>query len=340
MKQFKFRSLLALSALVVFFISCDNNDEPVDEPFQMPSKVINKIVIDKDGVKWFATEKGVVSYDGAKWTTFKDDNGPKIDPIADLAFDAVTGIAKLWLASNIGATSYEFGATAISIMNYDTKNSEILDDQITAIGVDAMNVKYVGTPKGLSILKDGKWDEFFGRRNQEILLRYKISSIAPASKGFVYVATEGGGVSRYCDAVSGQTTLNKPWAWGLPSDTIYTVVITQDTCQWYGTDRGVGYHLSPDTKSDWITYTRNEGLICDTVYAIAKDISGDMWFGTHKGVTQMNISPKDTVWTSYTTKDGLVANKINAIAADVDGSVWFGTDEGISSFANGKWTKF
>jgi hypothetical protein len=302
--------------------------------------VINKIIIDKQGVKWFATQKGVVSFDGAKWTKYSDNKNLSTVPVADLAFDIASGINKLWLASTVGLSSFEFGPKAISFQNSNTSNSEILADSVTAIGIDVNNVKYLGTPKGLSILKEGKWAKFYGRRNQEILLRYKISSVAPASNGYVYVATKGGGVSRYCDAVSGQTTLNKPWAW-LPSDTVYTVVVTQDSCQWYGTLRGVGFHQSPETKNDWITYTRAEGLICDSVFAIAKDLSGDMWFGTYKGVSKLHYGTKDTtIWTNYTTNDGLIANKINTIAADLDGSVWFGTDEGISRYSNNKWTKF
>jgi len=336
----KLRKLIFLPVLLILVLSCNKNDNPAPEQFVFPSKVINKIIVDTSGLKWFATEKGVISYDGMKWTTYTDDKGLSTGPIADLAFDLATGIKSLLLASNVGLSAFEFGATAISFQNYNTTNSEILTDTISAIGVDGSNVKYIGTTKGLSILKEGKWAEFYGRRNQEILSRYKISSVAPASNGYVYVSTEGGGVSRYCDAVSGQTTLNKPWAWGLPSDTVYTVVITQDSCQWYGTDKGVGYHLSPYTKNDWITYTRTEGLICDSVYAIAKDLSGNMWFGTHKGVSKLSISPTDTIWTNYTTKDGLIANKVNAIAADLDGSVWFGTDEGISHFSNNKWEKF
>jgi ligand-binding sensor domain-containing protein len=334
----KLRKLIILPVLLLFVLSCNKNNNPTPEEFVFPSKVINRIVVDASGLKWFATEKGVISYDGARWTKYSDDKGLSNGPIADLGFEMASGIKNLLLASNVGLSAFGFEPGKISFQNYSTKNSEILDNTISAIGVDRSNVKYIGTTKGLSILKEGKWNEFYGRRNQEILSRYKISSVAPASKGYVYIATEGGGVSRYCDAISGQTTLNKPWAW-LPSDTVYTVIITQDTCQWYGTDKGVAFHASEYTKNDWITYTRADGLICDSVYAIAKDLSGDIWFGTHKGVSKLHMST-DTTWTSYTTKDGLVANKINAIAADLDGSVWFGTDEGISHFKNNTWVKF
>jgi len=340
MKHFKFFSLIILTTIIFCFTNC-KKDPVVDEPFVMPSKVINKIVIDKQGVKWVATEKGVVSFDGSMWTTYSDDKDLSIGSIADITFDDATGIKKLWLASMVGLSAFDLGTSSISFMNYDTKTSEILDNTVTSVGVDGSNVKYVGTAKGLSILKDGKWDEFYGRKNEEILSMYKISGVGASTNGYIYAATQGGGVTRfkYTDAVSGATTYKQPWAWGLPSDTVYTVFVDGEV-QWYGTFRGAAYHSTEMTKSDWVSYTRAEGLICDSVYAIAKDLSGNMWFGTHLGVSKLSISPTDTIWTNYTTKDGLVADKVNTIAADIDGSVWFGTDKGISHFKSNIWEKF
>jgi ligand-binding sensor domain-containing protein len=339
MKQLKYFGLILLSSIFVLIQSCDN-DDPVDDSFQLPSEVINKIIIDKNGVKWFATDKGIVSFDNEKWTTYSDDKDLSTGPIADLAFDAASGISKLWLASTVGLSAFEFETSSINFQNYTTKNSEILDDLVSAVAVDGLNVKYIATPKGLSIFKNDKWDEFYGRKSEEILAEFKTSGIGVASNGYIYASTLGGGVSRfkYTDAVSGATTLNFPWAWGLPSDSVFTVFI-DGIAQWYGTHKGVGHHASENTKEDWTTFTKADGLVCDTVYAIAKDHSGDIWFGTHKGVSKLALS-KDSTWTTYTVKDGLIADKINTIATDKDGSLWFGTDEGISQFSNNQWTKY
>jgi len=342
MNQLKFSSLVIWTVLISLFLSCkDEHPAPVPEVFQFPSKVIHKIVVDNSGVKWFSTEKGIVSYNNLVWTSYSDAQNLTTGSVADLAVEITSGIKKLWLGTDIGLTSMEFGSTAISLLNYRTKNAGILADNVTALGIDGSNVKYIGTSKGLSILKDSKWDKFFGRKNEEILSQYKISGVGTATNGYIYAATQGGGVTRfkYTDAVSGATTYKRPWAWGLPSDTVYTVFVDGNE-QWYGTFRGAGYHSTEFTKSDWITYTRTEGLICDSVYAIAKDLSGNMWFGTPKGVSKLSISPTDTTWTNYTTKDGLVADKVNTIAADIDGSVWFGTDKGISHFKSNIWEKF
>jgi len=337
MNQFKFRSLILMTVLISLFFSCKKDNPSIPIEFKLPSKIINKIIVDPTGEKWFATEKGVVSYNGIKWTSYTDDQKLTTGSVSDFVFERLSGIKKLWIGTDVGLSAFEFGTSAISFVNYSSSNAGILADTISAIGIDDRSVKYIGTSKGLSILKDDKWDKFFGRKGEEILADYKISSVAATPNGYVYAATEGGGVSRfkYTDAVSGATTFNHPWALGLPSDTIYTVV-ADDIAQWYGTDKGVGYHSSEFTKSDWTTYTRADGLVCDTVYAIAKDLSGSMWFGTHKGVSKLTVDK----WLNYTTKNGLVANKVNSIAVDVDGSLWFGTDNGISHLINNQWINY
>jgi ligand-binding sensor domain-containing protein len=259
--------------------------------------------------------------------------------ISDLVFEPSSAPKKLWLGTNVGLSSFEFGTSSISTVNYNTNSPGILSDTLSALGIDAANIKYIGTSKGLSILNLDKWNHYFGRIGDgEPLLNYKISSVSVGGKGYIYAATQGGGVSRFkytADAISGATTYNFPWAWGLPSDTVYTVVAI-DTCQWYGTRRGAAYHTSENTKTDWVTYKRADGLICDSVYTIAKDLSGNIWFGTFNGVSKLTGDK----WQSFTTKDGLIANKVNSIAVDLDGSIWFGTDEGISHFANNHWSNF
>ena len=336
MSKTKFYQILFFAVVINLFYGC-NNDDPVVEEFVFPSKVINRIVIDEMGTKWFATEKGIVSFDGTIWKSYSDDQNKTTGPVEDIVFDRLPGVKKLWMATKVGLSAFEFGADKITASNFNTANSEILSEAISAVNVDGKAVKYIGTSKGLSILKEGKWDEFYGRNGEEILAEYKISSVTIAENGYIYAATEGGGISRfkYTDAISGATTFNLPWAGGLPSQNVLCAV-ADGIAQWYGTDAGAAYHASEFTKTDWTTYTRAEGLICDTVYAIAKDLTGNVWFGTHKGVSKLT----DSKWQNFTKTDGLPENKVNAIAIDKDNSIWIGTDKGISHFSGGKWESF
>lgn len=336
------RKLALFVGLIVIFAGCNNNeDDPVDKPFVFPSKVINKIVVDPTGAKWFATEKGVISFDGQKWTSYADNQDLTTGSISDFVFERLSGVNKLWIGTYLGLTYFDFGASPVTVKNYSTADGGILSDTVSAVAIDNLSAKYIGTAKGLSILKGNNWFNYNGRSTEKPLVRFKISSIATSQSGYIYAATEGGGVARfkYADAISGETTFNLPWAWGLPSDTVYTVTTDGDK-QWYGTNRGVAYHTTEYTKQDWETYKKENGLVCDSVYAIAKDLSGAVWFGTHNGVSKLSISPTDTIWTNYTAKDGLVANKVNTIAVDVDGSLWFGTDQGISHFAANHWVNY
>lgn len=143
--------------------------------------------------------------------------------------------------------------------------------------------------------------------------RYYITTygaVSNSTNGWVFVSTRGGGVSRFkyeLDAISGATTYNSAWAPGIGSDSINTVIVVDDTCQWFGTNKGVGFHTSHLTKKNWFYYSTQNGLICDTVLAIAKDKQGNVWFGTPKGVSKFD--GKNT-WTNYAKLDGLIDNKI------------------------------
>jgi ligand-binding sensor domain-containing protein len=337
MSSYKVNNLYFLLTVLFLFYSCENED-PVVKEFVFPSKVINRILVDKQGVKWFATEQGVVSYNGTTWSSYADPDNYSNGQITDLVLESAPGITKIWLATKVGLSSFNLLDSQFSFANYTKKETEILSDTVLALGIDKNNIKYVGTSKGLSILKENKWTTFYGRTGEEILSRYKINSVAPSKNGWIYATTLGGGVSKFkfADAVSGATTLSQPWANGLASDSVYSVLVDEDNFQWYGTTGGVAFHASEFTKSDWTSYSRADGLVCDTVYAIAKDQSGAIWFGTHRGLSKLT----GTKWETFTTKNGLVDNKVNAIAVDSDGSLWFGTDRGISHFAANTWKNF
>ncbi len=143
----KLRKLIFLPVFYLLVMSCNNNDNPAPEELVFPSKVINRIVVDSSGIKWFATEKGVISYDVP--------NGLLIRMIKTLAkgrlqiwhLGLASGINSLLLASDVGLSVFGFGANTISFQNYNKTNSEILEDTDTAIVVDGSNVNILVRPR-------------------------------------------------------------------------------------------------------------------------------------------------------------------------------------------------
>jgi len=335
------RTFLFLNALsfILFFTACKPEESTTE--IGLPSYVITKITIDKNGTKWIATDKGMVSFNGEKWVAYPNSDVLYNEPVLDIAINE-----NILLASTYkGAFKSGFINQTLNESKFYNKNANgLVSDTVTKIAANSSNILFFGTPKGLSILKDTTWtfyDGQWGRKKDNFLTTSKITGIATAKNGWNYISTEGQGVScfNFVDAVTGATKYFLPWADGLNSDVVYTVVIVDDSCQWYGTDAGASYHTSNQTKANWDLHYSVErgGFASDSVYAIAKDASKNIvWFGTHRGVSKL----ENNLITNFTTIDGLIDNKINTLAVDIDGSVWFGTDKGISHLKNGSWKNY
>lgn len=335
---------LFLISIALVFSGCKKDEN--DGGATLPGNKINKIHIDSNGTKWIATDNGLASFNGTTWTTYESESKLGSLEIFDIEKQTASYGDELWLATNFGAKVISYDVDAVSsATSYTKSNSQIVADEVSAIGIDTADARYFGTPLGISIFKGNKWDSYTGLYNhKEIFKQYKITAIASSSTGRVFATTLGGGISTFrydkdtsgVDAITGATNFNKNWESGLKSNNVYAVTITDDSCQWYATDNGASYHTSSKTKLGWTRYTRKDGLVCDTVYDIAVDKSNNVWFGTHMGISKFD----GTSWVTFSEKDGLVSNKVNTIAVDKDGSLWFGTDNGLSHFSNNQWTKY
>ena len=156
----------------------------------------------------------------------------------------------------------------------------------------------------------------------------------------LYVATEGAGVTRVfrndVDAISGASEYAQ---WGpieIPSDKVYSIYITPDGTQWFGTDLGVARHTGYKTLENWTVYNTGSGLIDNFVQAIAIDMNKNLWFGTRGGVSVFD----GTTWSNFKESDGINSNNVLCIKVDKNGVVWLGTDKGVTSYDNGKFTRY
>jgi ligand-binding sensor domain-containing protein len=330
----KFKPLILAICLPALLLPSCKPDE--DSKNKIAGTVIKSIHIDTNGTKWFATDKGISSFDGTTWTNFDEKDGLPAAGYNDMSQAAGGEGTNLWLASSKGAVEAHYETNSLSVENSFTKdNSDLLSDTVLAIALDKAGYLWMGTTQGLAGLKN----------NSEWILPVKniftmpISHIASSQDGWNYFATLGAGVGRNktsVDGVSSASTYEMPWA-GLPSDIVNVVYVDPGTGnQWFGTPAGAAYHVGTETKKNWTVYTTTEGLVNNEVLSIAGDADGNTWFGTKGGVSKFGNS----TWTSYTTANGLAGNTVYAIAFDADGSVWFGTDKGVSHFISDNWITY
>jgi len=308
------------------------------------AKKFSSVTIDDDNTKWFLTESGIISFDGKKWLIHNKNRKVPPDSMKSLAYDFSSYGPELWIASPQGATVASLPVDARSgATTYFTGNSTILSDNILSVAVGKGSLRWFGSDKGISAFYNKKWLTYaYKRKYPEGLFKdFPITAMATSPDGdSLYVATDGGGVARVfrdkVDAISGASEYAQ---WGpidMPSDKVYSICITPDGTQWFGTDSGAARHTGYKTLEKWTVFNTDKGLINNFVQAIAVDKKGNLWFGTKGGLSVFDGS----VWTSYSIADGLTSNNILSVRSDKNGVVWLGTDNGVISFNNGEFINY
>ena len=292
----------------------------------LASNRVMAIVVDDKNVTWFGTANGLSRFDGRSWTTYTTEHKLAHNTINALAYEVTSYGPELWIGT-IGG-----GVSAISISEpdaisaatpYTPDNTGLASLTVYAAAVDTGHVKWFGTDKGVSTFSGSEWAT---HTIEDMLPNNVVKAIAAAVDGWVYMGTDGGGVSRY-DGVTSASPYDTSWS-SITSNTIYAAFVDSKGTQWFGTDEGVSAHAGHDTRADWTTYTTENGLVDNAVLAIAEDTRGVMWFGTGAGVSSFDGER----WTTYTTADGLAGSVVNAVAVDHDGALWFGTNSGVSRY--------
>ena len=300
--------------------------------------------IDEDNTVWFLTETGIVSFDGTKWVLHDKNRKVATAGAKGMVYDFSSYGPEIWLATPQGATVASLPVDARSgATTYYLDNSKIISENVLAVAVGKKELRWFGTDKGISAFRSKKWlTNSYARKYPEGMFQdYPITSMATSIDGdSLYVGTLGGGVLRVfrndVDAVSGASEYA---AWGpilMPSDSVYSVHISADGTQWFGTSRGVARHSGFKTLEGWMVFTSSDGLADDFVQAINSDSKGNIYFGTKRGLSVFD----GTKWTTYKTEDGLAGNNILTIAVDKQNVVWLGTDSGVTRFKNGNFTIF
>ena len=304
------------------------------------AKNVHSIVVDDENTKWFLTESGILSFDSKKWILHSKNSKVPTENLKDLAFEFSSYGRELWIATPKGATVATIPVdTGTGSTTYYTENSKIMSDNVLSLAVGKGALRWFGTDKGVSAFMDKKWltPDYLRKYPEGMFKDFPITAMATSPNGdSLFVATDGGGVARmFRDAVDAISGASEYAQWGpieIPSDKVYSICITPDGIQWFGTDQGAGKHTGYNTLENWTVYNKDNGLIDNFVQAIAVDKKNNVWFGTKGGVSVFDGS----AWKSYTLKDGLISNNILCVAADKNGVVWFGTDNGVMSFYNGE----
>jgi len=251
-----------------------------------------------------------------------------------------SGTLALSLAVIVGATMFVLPTRAWSNAAewtvYNTANSGLPYNGVTALAIDAQGTIWVGTGRWYALAGGGlaKFDgqnwTVYNTSNSGLPNNDHID-LSIDAQGGVWSATESG-LSRF----DGQNwTVYMTHNSGLPVNQMGCApVYDAQGNAWIGT---FGGGLVKFDGANWTVFnTGNSGLPNNYVWPIAFDADGNLWIGTFGGGLAKFHGAN---WTVYNTgNSGLPDNTIACLSFDVQRNLWIGThNNGLAKFDGTNW---
>ena len=262
-----------------------------------------------DGVLWFATDAGVLRFDGV-WQEMNA--GLPAPPALSLAVDSA---GELWVSSSHGVARWR--GDGWERQGAGTELEEAVINDLLALPNGGL---WAGGQEGMFA-----WSPDDGWRRITGLPLNGIDQMALDARRGVWLA-QAATVYRLED--DGW----REFALGDPADGFGVMAMSPDDHggMWVATEaRGI-VHIT-----DWemVWESTESGLPSDRVLALFTAADGALWAGTHGGAARLDQSG----WETLTLADGLAADVVTALFEDGDGVFWFGTTAGVTRYDRTSW---
>lgn len=335
------------------------NDEK--NPNSLIDNQINKIIKDRSGVIWIATENGISYYSSknSKFNSpFRSDYRLYLDAVGDKKnLKAITQYENgdIWLGFSNGLVSIKKSEQSTLVI----KDALFNNLNVWSLAAHKNNSLWIGTyGQGLKQLdvqtKEIKdWSLIYALKNSKTVPYIK--SLYKDASNNIWVGYWGSGLARIEPGTGKYMVWNRlpTESESLSDSDVWSIVEDRFNRIWIATLNG-GLNLFIDKDNGkFLKWTKSagnkKGLNSENVFTIYEAKKGEysnhkdlivFWLGTSNGLNQFVITnnsssnPYDfsVQITSYTIKDGLADNSVNSILEDEDGNLWLGTSVGISFF--------
>ena len=260
--------------------------------------------MDDDHV-WLGTSQGLVEWRSGAWTSYPIGGGSSGRFASAFLRDRE---GTFWKSAE-GAGVVQLRRTKFVTFGI---NEGLSDEVITSVTSTRDGTVWVGTPKGLHRITQGRIDSFRGEHG---LPDTFVFSIGEDSEGTVWVATRLGGLALF----DGQRFHALPAEEQLPVRGAWCITPTRDGSVWVGTTKGA-FRYRNRHRVEHVRGTSQ--LSNDDVRSIAEDRDGTLWFGTSYGLNRR----LDGQMSAFTKLPDLPPLEVTvALQPDPDGSLWIGT---------------
>jgi ligand-binding sensor domain-containing protein/signal transduction histidine kinase/AraC-like DNA-binding protein len=313
----------------------------------LTNNVVYKIVQDRQGFMWFATEDGLNRYDGHSFVSYRNDPTNKKTISQNFIQSIYSDVhGDIWVGTaESGLNRYNYRSDDFTIFRHNPRNRYSINgnDIISIVPARNGNLWVASYRNGINCY-DRKSGRFYDRKDILAACKnkgnYKVQSILEGRNGIFWVGTQGNGLYAY-DLVNRKSIPIK----GVNSGglTVYSIVEDPVGHVWIGTSRGLLL-----VKDGTLQVVGRLSSVADKeVFAIFCDRDQNMWIGTDKGayifklkdVFRGNAISIDYIGES-SSPSGLSYRSIRSISQDRDGNIWIGTYTGGVNFISSIPDKF
>lgn len=277
----------------------------------LSNNIIYATLFDRENDIWFGTFGGGLSvFFGDHIRNYTTEQGLPNNLVSSITEDQD---GNHWISTYGGGISRFDGSRFTTL----TVRDGLVDNKVYTAMADKQNRLLIGTRWGLSILEDGKFQNF-----DETELPYrKIRAITQTQNEDVYwIGTYGEGVLKFED---GKFELYQEQD-GLASNTVLSVEEGNDGSLWFATYGGVSRYKD----GTFTNYTLQDGLPNNGVLDILKDDEDQIWFSTYSGIAMF----QDSTFLTISSEEGLPDEVCYFIIQDDKGMYWIGTSLGVVRF--------
>jgi len=303
----------------------------------VPTNDIRTAAVDGNGVMWFGTGDGLLSWDGTEWNTYTTRDGL-----------AAAGISEVYVGPDdvkwmIYDRDERAGITRFDGENWTTygDGNGLLTGVVTAVAAGADGVVYVGTTRGVSVFDGTGWSHHPGN---DRLASHTVFDILEDGDGVVWFATSKG-LARF-DGTSWRSYYT-----GIPSyDDVVSVRLAGDGTLWCLSSFGKLMRLSGGSLVP-VTVGAGTGAAGSSpkIGCFVFDRDGVLWAvaageavrneGT--GLWEKELWSFDgAAWENHVVGSEHRFGAVTDIEVDEDGVLWLATDNGLRRYDGASLTAY